>query len=77
MRDKKPRPKPKAKDGPTKIAKAAGCSKGLAHRLLKRGHTPKQIADRIAENKAREAELLELPPTPVTAGMAMRRIWAL
>jgi hypothetical protein len=64
MRGKKPRPKSKAKTGPADVAQAAGCSKQLASRLLKRGMTEAEIIERIRENKARKAEL-DLPTTPV------------
>jgi hypothetical protein len=65
MKDKEPRPKPKAKDGPTKIAKGRRVFKRAGASAFEARRSPEQIADRIAENKSREAELLELPPTPV------------
>ena len=47
------------------VAKAAGCSRALAHRLLRRGLSKAEICARIAENKRRKAELLDLPTTSV------------
>jgi hypothetical protein len=64
MRDGKPRPKLKPKDGPTEISKAAGCSKGLASSGVPVGWpadtTPDQrfrnaLTDAIAESEARRA----------------------
>jgi hypothetical protein len=46
--------KPPKKPSPTEVAKAAGCSKGLASRLLTRGMTPEQIILRMEERRARE-----------------------
>jgi hypothetical protein len=65
MKRRQPRPKSRAKSGPAEVARAAGCSKQLASRLLKRGMTEAEIIERISENKAREAGLLQLPSTPV------------
>ena len=48
------------KDSPTEVA-AAGCSKGLAHRLLARGMTRAEIIARIAEDKRRKAALAGVP----------------
>jgi hypothetical protein len=56
------------KDSPAEVARAAGCSRSLACRLLGRGLSRRQIVARIAENKRREAEralLKKLPATPV------------
>jgi hypothetical protein len=55
MGGKKPRPKSKKEAGPAEVARAAGCSKQLASRLLKRGFAEAQIVERVAERKAREA----------------------
>jgi hypothetical protein len=65
MSGKKPRPKSKAKTGPADVARAAGCSKQLASRLLARGMTEAEIIERISENKTRKAERLDLPTTPI------------
>jgi hypothetical protein len=46
--------KPPKKPSPTAVAKAAGCSKGLASRLLNRGMTPEEIITRLEERRARE-----------------------
>jgi hypothetical protein len=66
---RKQRP-PKAKAGPSQVAGAAGCSKQLASRLLKRGMTKGEIIERIADNKQREAALLDLPVVPVNGHAA-------
>jgi hypothetical protein len=49
------------KDSPTEVAAAAGCSKGLAHRLLARGMTREAIIQRVSETKARKAALAAVP----------------
>jgi hypothetical protein len=46
--------KPPKKPSPTEVGKIAGCSKGLASRLLTRGMTPEQIILRMEERRARE-----------------------
>jgi hypothetical protein len=61
MKDKRPRAKPKAKDSPAEVAKAAGCTRQLAHRLLARGMTRDQIIERVRETKARKEALAEVP----------------
>jgi predicted transcriptional regulator len=65
MRGKKPRSKSKANASPADVARAAGCSKQLAARLLARGMSKQVIIERISENKARKTERLDLPATPV------------
>jgi hypothetical protein len=70
MRGKKPRAKSKANAGPADVGRAAGCSRQLAARLLKRGMSKKDIIERIEENKRREDELLELPETTVNGHAA-------
>ena len=54
------KPKPK-KESPTEVAAAAGCSKGLAHRLLARGMTRAAIIERVAEDRRRKAALAAVP----------------
>ena len=55
------------KESPSEVAKAAGCSKGLAHRSLSRGMTKAEIIERIAENRRRKAarESAGFPVLPV------------
>jgi hypothetical protein len=67
MGNKKPRAKSKAKDSPAEVARAAGCSRQLAHRLLQRGMTRSEIIARVAEQNARKADLMEFPTTAVSA----------
>jgi hypothetical protein len=70
MRGKKPRPKSKTKAGPAEVARAAGCSKQLASRLLARGHSLDEIQERTRERKQRAAERLDLPATPLNGHAA-------
>jgi hypothetical protein len=56
---RKPSAKKKVGIGPTAVAKAAGWSKGLAHRLLARGLSPEQIIERVAEDKRRKQALAD------------------
>ena len=46
--------KPAKKAGPTATAKAAGCSKSQAHKLLQRGLSKPEIVQRTKQRKARE-----------------------
>jgi hypothetical protein len=59
---KKKGKKTSATPSATAIASRAGCSRQLASRLLARGMNESEIIARVAESKAREADLLELPP---------------
>jgi hypothetical protein len=47
--------KPKPKDTPTSVAKAAGCSRQLADRLLRRGMTRAAIIERMERQREAEA----------------------
>jgi hypothetical protein len=50
-------------NGPSaaQVGRDAGCSRVLAARLLKRGFTPAQIVERVAERKRREAAKRSAP----------------
>jgi hypothetical protein len=59
------RPKAKRIETATQIAARAGCSRQLVDRLLRRGHSPDEIVERVRERKADKVPRAAVPSITV------------